>query len=120
MSVSIALSNKMFPKRQHNITRKFYPEGGKLSGRMSSISSQPKGMMELRSPFTPPQIIPRNKGEKESPQRVSFTNEVGVGPDSGTQYSHFYKFAEKSPLQKLVSDVSVNNRNESLNLNNGG
>jgi len=88
MSVSIALSNKMFPRRHPNIARKFFPvDNGKQVNRLNSISTHAKGMMELRSPFTPPQIIPNihnNKTDSESPQRVSYTNEVGVGPDINT------------------------------------
>lgn len=68
MSVSIALSNKMFPRRHPNIARKLFPaENGKQVNRLNSISSQAKGMMELRSPFTPPQIIPKNIKDLESP-----------------------------------------------------
>jgi hypothetical protein len=76
-------------------------------------------MLELKSPFIPPEIIPSTKQQKqelEQPKWNSSKHEIGVGPEN-TSYGTF-KISDKSPLQKLVLDSTVN-RNESLNLKSG-
>ena len=61
-SVSISVANKMFPKRHPNIARKFYPlDQFKNINRLQSLSIQARGMVEVKSPFTPPEIIPNMK-----------------------------------------------------------
>lgn len=117
-AVSISVANKMFPKRHPNIARKFYPlEQSKQINRLQSISTQARGMLELKSPFTPPEIISsKQQQELESPKWNPSKHEIGVGPEN-TNYGAF-KISDKSPLQKLLLDSTVN-RNEALNLKSG-
>jgi hypothetical protein len=65
-AVSISVANKMFPKRHPNIARKFYPlEQSKHVNRLQSLSTQARGMLELKSPFITPEIIPNTKQQKQ-------------------------------------------------------